>query len=81
MVEEFSSLLRRQRQGYFAGFSTAAKNYHLDFQQDVEKNAQDLVSKTTRTAAGFNSLRITRVTTDAAAIALTLHMAVLAYMI
>jgi GTPase Era involved in 16S rRNA processing len=72
--KEFSSLLRRQRQGILQDFSTAAKNYHLDFQQDVEKTAQDLYQKLQEQPLVLNSLRITRVTTDAAAIALTLHM-------
>jgi hypothetical protein len=72
--KEFSSLLRRQRQGILQDFSTAAKNYHVDFQQDVEKTAQDLYQKLQEQPLVLNSLRVTRVTTDAAAIALTLHM-------
>ncbi|WP_262965873.1 GTPase domain-containing protein [Methylobacter psychrophilus] len=72
--KEFSSLLRRQRQSILQDFSAAAKIYHLDFQQDVEQTAQDLYLKLQEQPLLLNSLRVTRVTTDAAAIALTVHM-------
>ena len=72
--KEFSSLLRRQRQAILQDFSIAAKNYHVSFQQDVEKTAQRLYHKLQEQPMVLNSLRATRVTTDAAAIALTLHM-------
>jgi len=72
--KEFSSLLRRQRQAILQDFSAAAKNYHVSFQQDVEKTAQNLYHKLQEQPLVLNSLRATRVTTDAAAIALTLHM-------
>jgi GTPase Era involved in 16S rRNA processing len=72
--KEFSSLLRRQRQDILQDFNTAAKSYHISFQQDVEKTAQDLYQKLQEQPLVLNSLRVTRVTTDAAAIALTLHM-------
>ena len=72
--KEFSSLLRRQRQAILQDFSSAAKNYHVSFQQDVEKTAQRLYHKLQEQPLVLNSLRATRVTTDAAAIALTLHM-------
>ncbi len=72
--KEFSSLLRRQRQDILQDFSGAAKNYHLDFQQEVEKTAQRLYGKLQDQPLVLNSLRATRVTTDAAAIALTIHV-------
>jgi len=72
--KEFSSLLRRHRQAILQDFSVAAKNYHVSFQQDVEKTAQRLYHKLQEQPMVLNSLRATRVTTDAAAIALTLHM-------
>jgi GTPase Era involved in 16S rRNA processing len=72
--KELSSLLRRQRQVILQDFSVAAKNYHVSFQQDVEKTAQRLYHKLQEQPMVLNSLRATRVTTDAAAIALTLHM-------
>ncbi len=72
--KEFSGLLRRQRQAILQDFSVAAKTYHVAFQQDVEKTAQHLYHKLQEQPLVLNSLRATRVTTDAAAIALTLHM-------
>ncbi len=72
--KEFSSLLRRQRQDLLQDFSKSAKDYHVFFQQDVEKTAQRLYRKLQEQPMVLNSLRATRVTTDAAAIALTLHM-------
>ncbi|MDD5461376.1 MAG: GTPase domain-containing protein [Methylococcales bacterium] len=72
--KEFSSLLCSQRQGILKDFSESAKNYHISFQQDVEKTAQRLYHKLQEQPMVLNSLRATRVTTDAVAIALTLHM-------
>jgi GTPase SAR1 family protein len=72
--KEFSNLLRRQRQAILQDFSIAAKKYHVSFQQDVENTAQRLYHKLQEQPLVLNSLRATRVTTDAAAIALTLHM-------
>ena len=72
--KEFSSLLRSQRLAILQDFSIAAKTYHVAFQQDVEKTAQHLYHKLQEQPLVLNSLRATRVTTDAAAIALSLHM-------
>jgi len=72
--KEFSSLLRRQRPAILLDFSTASKNYHIYFQQDVEKTAQRLYHKLQEQPMVLNTLRATRVTTDAAAIALTLQL-------
>ena len=72
--KEFSAILRRQRQAILQDFSSAATDYHVSFQQDVEKTAQHLYHKLQEQPLVLNSLRATRVTTDAAAIALTLHM-------
>ncbi len=72
--KEFSSLLRSQRQDILQDFSSAAKNYHVSFQQDVENVAQRLYHKLQEQPMVLNSLRATRVTADAAAIALTLQM-------
>ncbi|MGZ8190657.1 MAG: GTPase domain-containing protein [Methylococcaceae bacterium] len=71
--KEFTGLLRRQRQTILEDFSGAAKNYHVSFQQDVEKTARLLYQKLQEQPMVLNSLRATRVTADAAAIALTLH--------
>ena len=71
--KDVNSLLRRQRQDLLKEFSSRAKNYHLDFQQDVEKTAQRLYYKLQEQPVVLNSLRAPRVTADAVAIALTLH--------
>ena len=72
--KEFGSLLRSQRQGILQDFSKSANEYHVSFQQDVEKTAQRLYHKLQEQPMVLNGLRATRATTDAAAIALTLHM-------
>ena len=72
--KEFSRLLRSQRLDLLQDFSSAAKNYHAAFQQEVEKTAQGLYRKLQEQPMVLNSLRATRITTDAAAIALTLQM-------
>lgn len=68
-----NGLLRQQRPLLLQGFSQAAKHYHLDFQKDVEKTAQSLYHKLQEQPFVLNGLRATRVTADAAAIAITLH--------
>lgn len=68
-----SSSLRRQRPEILQHFAVAVKNYHLEFQQDVEASAQRLYHKLQEQPMVLNSLRATRVTADAAMIALTLH--------
>ncbi|MDP2903263.1 MAG: GTPase domain-containing protein [Methylovulum sp.] len=68
-----SGLLRSQRQAIHQDFALAAKNYHISFQQDVEKTAHHLYDKLQEQPMVLNSLRATRVTADAAVIALTLH--------
>ena len=72
--KELSSLLRRQKQDILQDYSSVAKSYHIDFQQDVENTAQNLYNKLQEQPLVLNSLRATRVTADAAGIALTLHM-------
>jgi hypothetical protein len=72
--KEFSGLLRRQRQTVLRDFNNAARTYHVSFQQDVEKTAQQLYHKLQEQPMVLNSLRATRLTTDAAAIALSLQM-------
>ena len=72
--KEFSRLLRGQRQFILQDFTISAQAYHLAFQQEVEKTAQRLYHKLQEQPFVLNSLRAARVTTDAAAIALTLQM-------
>ena len=71
--KELNQILRRQRLDILNDFSQAAKNYHIGFQQDVEATAHHLYHKLQEQPVVLNSLRATRVTADAAVIALTLH--------
>jgi GTPase SAR1 family protein len=72
--KEFSRLLRSQRQNILTDFTHAATTYHTSFQKDVEATAHHLYHKLQEQPFLLNSLRATRVTADAAAIALTLQM-------
>ncbi|MGR9114581.1 MAG: GTPase [Gammaproteobacteria bacterium] len=67
------SVLRQQRQSLLAEFNAAANRYHDDFQQEVDAAAFRLYDRLQQQPVVLNSLRATRVTTDAAAVALTLH--------
>ncbi|MSS75955.1 MAG: GTP-binding protein [Methyloglobulus sp.] len=71
--KEFSSLLRTQRAEILSDFSAAAQRYHLAFQEEVENTANQLYHKLQEQPIILNSLRATRVTADAAVIALALH--------
>ncbi len=71
--KEFSSLLRTQRASILQDFSIAAQRYHLSFQEEVENTANQLYNKLQEQPTLLNSLRATRVTADAAVIALALH--------
>lgn len=71
--KEFSSLLRTQRADILQDFSAAAQRYHLAFQEEVENTANQLFHKLQEQPVILNSLRATRVTADAAVIALALH--------
>ncbi len=68
-----NSLLRSERTGLLQNFGLAAHNYHINFQQDVEHTAEQLYNKLQQQPIVLNTLRATRVTADAAVIALTLH--------
>ena len=57
----------------FLRFDGAVRHYHLTFQQDVESAAHRLYRKLQEQPLLLNSLRATRVTTDAAMIALALN--------
>ncbi|MFI3189614.1 GTP-binding protein [Crenothrix sp. D3] len=68
-----NTVLRTHRPHLLTDFSAAANTYHLNFQQDVEQTAQRLYHKLQQQPLVLNTLRATRVTADAAVIALTLH--------
>ncbi|MEQ1530693.1 MAG: GTPase domain-containing protein [Methylococcales bacterium] len=71
--KEANTLLRSQRTELIQDFNSAAKTYHIAFQQDVENAANRLYKKLQEQPLVLNGLRATRVTTDAAGIALALH--------
>jgi GTPase SAR1 family protein len=71
--KEFSSLLRSERVGILHAFSEATQIYHVEFQEEVEQAANRLYRKLQEQPALLNSLRATRVTADAAVIALALQ--------
>lgn len=71
--QELAGLLRNQKPAILQNFYLAAKDYHFGFQKDVEQTAQNLYLKLQEQPMVLNSLRATRVTADAAAIAITLH--------
>ena len=68
-----NSVLRKNRPRLLEEFASAAQHYHINFQQDVEHTAQQLYHKLQQQPLILNTLRATRVTADAAVIALTLH--------
>jgi GTPase SAR1 family protein len=71
--KEFSSLLRTQRAAILQDFGVAAQEYHLEFQEEVENTAGRLFKKLEEQPTLLNSLRATRITADAAIIALALQ--------
>ena len=71
--KEFSSLLRTQRATILKDFANAAQRYHVSFQEEVESTANHLYHKLQEQPTVLNSLRATRVTADAAVIAIALH--------
>ncbi|MGR9101254.1 MAG: GTP-binding protein, partial [Gammaproteobacteria bacterium] len=71
--KEINSLLRKRRPDVLQRFESAVCAYHIDFQQEIESAAHRLYDKLKEQPLTLNSLRATRVTTDAAAIALALQ--------
>jgi hypothetical protein len=71
--KELSSLLRQKRPPLLQAFNHQASHYHHSFQPEVEKTAQQLYYQLQQQPLILNSLRATRVSTDAAVIAMTLY--------
>ena len=71
--QHLRTLLQSQRSDILKNFSLSAKNYHLSFQQDVEQIAHSMYHKLQQQPLVLNGLRATRVTADAAVIAVALH--------
>ncbi len=67
------TLLRQQKNRILQRYQTEVENYHADFQQDVEATAQRLYHKLQEQPLVLNTLRATRATTDATAMALAIH--------
>lgn len=65
--------LRQQRGEILHSFATGVADYHGDFQVQVEEAAQSLYHKLQEQPLVLNGLRATRISTDAAAVALALH--------
>ncbi len=70
---EVSNMLRSEKDTVQAEFESAVKVYHADFQDEIEEVAQSLYNKLQESPTTLNALRATRVTTDAAAVAVALH--------
>ena len=71
--KENSHLLRHKRGEILQDFNQKSADYHADFQQDVEAAAQRLYKKLEQQPLALNSLRATRITTDAAVMALVIQ--------
>ena len=71
--KECYCLLRQQRIEILNQYSATVERYCIDFQQDVEATASRLYNKLSEQPIVLNSLRATRVTTDAAAMALVIQ--------
>jgi hypothetical protein len=70
---DIAELLRTEKQGLIARFDASAQNYLLGFQPEIDRTARGLFEHLREHPAILNTLRATRVTTDAAALAVALH--------
>ena len=70
---EMSKLLKSNNDALRESFVTAMQTYLTEFEPEIEATAQRLYQKLEQQPATLNSLRATRVTTDAAALAVALH--------
>ena len=71
--KEINAILRLQREQILETFKVSVNQYHGDFQEEIESTARRLYDKLDDQPLLLNTLRATRVTTDAAALALALH--------
>ena len=71
--KECYCLVRQQRTEILDQYNAVVERYCIDFQQDVEATANRLYNKLSEQPIVLNSLRATRVTTDAAAMALVIQ--------
>jgi len=70
---EMGVLLRSERKAEGARCDAAIAQYHQAFQPEIDRTAHQLYDKLREHPAVLNSLRATRITTDAAALAVALH--------
>ena len=70
---DLSRQLRQEKETVEVQFSTAVRDYHKTFQEEIHQTAYGLYHKLEEHPATLNSLRTTRVATDAAALAIALH--------
>lgn len=71
--KQINSQLRQDKTLILDDFAHKTELYHENFKQDIEATAQGLYTKLESHPAILNSLRATRVTTDAAMLALTVQ--------
>lgn len=71
--KDTSGVLRQKKGGILDDYRRAIESYHGHFQQDVDATAHRLYFKLQEQPATLNSLRATRVTTDAAAMLLAIQ--------
>ncbi len=70
--KEISSLLKSEYPELSETYNQAIRNYQAAFHHEIEEAAHRLYSKLEQQPATLNSLRATRITTDAAALAIAL---------
>ncbi len=70
---EMSKLLKSEKETLRHQYNIAMQAYLTDFEPEIEAAAQRLYQKLEQQPATLNSLRATRVTADAAALAVALH--------
>lgn len=70
--KDIGGLLRSEKEILSSRFKTAVRAYHQDFRPQIQQAAQRLYHRLEEMPGTLNSLRATRVTTDAVAVALTL---------
>ncbi|MGZ4999447.1 MAG: GTPase [Methylomonas sp.] len=71
--KETAGVLRQKKSGILQAYGLAIDDYHDHFEQDVDAAAHRLYYKLQEHPATLNSLRATRITTDAAALALAIQ--------
>lgn len=71
--KQIGAQLRNDRPALTERFSASMQEYHKDFQPVIENTANQLYAKLQEQPAILNSLRATRITTDAAALAIAFH--------